>query len=63
MRVMVIGNGAREHAIAWKLHASPRVSEVFAAPGNAGTAQLGVNVDVQATDVEGLLAAAHCPRD
>ena len=36
-----------------------RVSEIFAAPGNAGTAQLGVNVDVQATDVEGLLAAAH----
>ena len=59
MRVMVIGNGAREHAIAWKLHSSPRVSEVFTAPGNAGTAQLGVNVDVQATDVEGLLAAAH----
>ncbi len=59
MRVMVIGNGAREHAIAWKLHASPRVSAVFAAPGNAGTAQLGVNLDVKPTDVEGLLAAAR----
>ena len=59
MRVLVIGNGAREHAIAWKLHSSPRVSEVFTAPGNAGTAQLGVNLDVQPTDVEGLVAAAH----
>ena len=58
MRVMVIGNGAREHAIAWKLRASPRVSEVYAAPGNAGTARLGVNLDVKATDVDGLLAAA-----
>ncbi len=59
MRVMVIGNGSREHAIAWKLRASPRVTEIFAAPGNAGTAQLGVNIDVQPTDVDGLLAAAR----
>ena len=59
MRVMVIGNGSREHAIAWKLRASTRVTEVFTAPGNAGTAQLGVNIDVQPTDVEGLLAAAR----
>lgn len=59
MRVMVIGNGAREHAIGWKLQASPRVTEVFTAPGNAGTAQVGVNVAVQPTDVEGLLAAAR----
>ena len=59
MRVMVIGNGSREHAIAWKLRASPRVAEVYVAPGNAGTAALGVNVDVKPTDVEGLLAAVR----
>ena len=55
-------NSHRARHPAWKLQgwqASPRVSEVFTAPGNAGTAQLGVNVDVQATDVEGLVAAAH----
>ena len=59
MRVMVIGNGSREHAIAWKLRASPRVAELYVAPGNAGTAQLGVNLNVKPTDVEGLLAAAR----
>ncbi|MDE2801892.1 MAG: phosphoribosylamine--glycine ligase family protein, partial [Chloroflexota bacterium] len=59
MRVMVIGNGSREHAIAWKLKASPRVAEVFVAPGNAGTALLGLNVDAKATDADALLAAAR----
>ena len=59
MRVMVIGNGSREHAIAWKLKASPRVDEVYVAPGNAGTAKLGVNVSVSPTDVDGLLDAAR----
>ena len=38
MKLLVIGSGAREHALAWKLAASPRVSRVFVAPGNAGTA-------------------------
>ncbi|HAA36049.1 MAG TPA: phosphoribosylamine--glycine ligase, partial [Gammaproteobacteria bacterium] len=37
MRVLVIGNGGREHALAWKLSASPQVERVFVAPGNAGT--------------------------
>src|SRR6185436_17890796 len=39
MKLLVIGSGAREHALAWKLAASPRVSKVFVAPGNAGTAR------------------------
>ncbi len=58
MKVLVIGGGAREHAIVWKLRASPQVTDIFTAPGNAGTAQLGTNLDVAATDVEGLVAAA-----
>ena len=44
MKVMVIGSGGREHALAWKLADSPRVTEVFTAPGNPGTAVLGENI-------------------
>jgi len=60
MKVLVIGNGGREHALAWKLTQSSRVSEVIVAPGNAGTAhEHGVrNADVAASDIDGLLALA-----
>ncbi len=54
MKVLVVGSGAREHTIVWKLSRSKRVDEVFIAPGNAGTAQIGVNLDVKATDFPGL---------
>ncbi len=58
MKVLVIGGGGREHALAWKLAQSPRVSRVLVAPGNAGTATEDKcrNADVQATDIDGLLA-------
>ena len=59
MRVLVIGGGGREHAIVWKLAQSPRSPELFAAPGNAGTAELATNLDVRADDVEGMLAAVR----
>ena len=59
MKLLVIGNGAREHAIVWKLRQSPQVNEILIAPGNAGTAQLGSNLPVQATDAAGLLEAAN----
>ncbi|GAB3097037.1 phosphoribosylamine--glycine ligase [Lysobacter terrae] len=60
MKVLVIGSGGREHALAWKLAQSPRVSEVLVAPGNAGTANEAKcrNVAANATDLDGLLALA-----
>ncbi len=58
MNVLVIGNGGREHALAWKLRQSPRVKTVFVAPGNAGTASEAVNVDVQGEDIAGLIKFA-----
>jgi phosphoribosylamine---glycine ligase len=61
MKILVIGSGGREHALAWKLAQSKRVTEVLVAPGNAGTAtEPGCrNVDVAATDLEGLLTLAQ----
>ncbi len=59
MRILVIGSGAREHAIAWKLSQSPRVTELLVAPGNGGTALVAQNVDVKPTDFEALASAAH----
>ncbi len=61
MKILVIGSGGREHALAWKLAHSPRVTEVVVAPGNAGTAREPRmrNVDIAATDVDGLLQLAR----
>ena len=58
LKVLVIGNGGREHALAWKLAQSRRVAEVLVAPGNSGTATESKcrNVDVRTTDLDGLLA-------
>jgi phosphoribosylamine--glycine ligase len=60
MKVLIIGSGGREHALAWKAAQSPRVSQVFVAPGNAGTAREARvrNVDVGAEDVAGLVRFA-----
>jgi phosphoribosylamine--glycine ligase len=61
MKVLVIGSGGREHALAWKLAQSPRVSEVIVAPGNAGTATEGRcrNAAVAVDDIPGLLQLAQ----
>ncbi|SFW71281.1 phosphoribosylamine--glycine ligase [Luteibacter sp. UNCMF366Tsu5.1] len=61
MKVLVIGGGGREHALAWKLSQSPRVDEVIVAPGNAGTAREPRmrNVAIPVTDIDGLLALAR----
>jgi phosphoribosylamine--glycine ligase len=58
MKVLVVGSGGREHALAWKIGASPRVDRVFVAPGNAGTAVDAENVDIAEADVPRLVAFA-----
>ena len=55
MKVLVVGGGGREHAICWKLAQSPKVTELYCAPGNAGIAQVATCVPVSATDVEGMV--------
>ena len=61
MKVLVIGNGGREHALAWKVAQSPLVTKVFVAPGNAGTAleENLENINIKATDITGLLNFAQ----
>ena len=58
MKILVIGSGGREHALAWKLRQSPRVSQVYCAPGNAGIAAEGECLPVDVKSVESLLALA-----
>jgi phosphoribosylamine--glycine ligase len=59
MKVLVIGSGAREHAILWKLAQSPHRPALFAAPGNAGTIAIATNLPVFADDLDGLLQAVR----
>ncbi len=62
MRVLVVGGGGREHALAWAVKRDAPDAELFAAPGNPGTAQLGTNLDIPATAVEDLAAAVRAHR-
>jgi phosphoribosylamine---glycine ligase len=59
MKVLVIGSGGREHALAWKIAQSPRVTQIFIAPGNAGTAEVGKNVPIEAHNLDKLLLFAE----
>jgi len=61
MKILIIGGGGREHALAWKVKQSPKVKKVFVAPGNAGTAlESGIeNIDIAASDINGLLTFAR----
>jgi len=54
-KILIIGGGGREHAIGWKVAQSPRAGEIFFAPGNGGTAEIGTNVDIKTTDISGLI--------
>ncbi len=60
MKILIVGSGGREHALAWKCAQSPKVSEVLVAPGNGGTAteRRVRNVDVAAEDIAGLVSLA-----
>lgn len=58
MRILVIGSGGREHALAWKLRQSPHAERIFCAPGNAGTVEIAENVAIAATDLNALVRFA-----
>jgi phosphoribosylamine--glycine ligase len=58
MRVLIVGSGGREHALAWAIAFSPLLSKLYIAPGNPGTAELGENVAVRASDIAGLVEFA-----
>jgi len=59
MRILIVGSGGREHALAWKVAQSPRVGKIYCAPGNAGTARIGECANIKATDIPALLAFAR----
>ena len=58
-RILLVGGGAREHAIAWKLRQSPELTDLWIAPGNGGTHALGESLSIAANDVDGLVRAAR----
>lgn len=62
MKVLLVGSGGREHALAWKLSQSRKLGELLIAPGNPGTASFGRNVPVSAEDVDGLVGLARGER-
>jgi phosphoribosylamine---glycine ligase len=62
MRVLLVGSGGREHALAWALSASPLLTRLWIAPGNPGTAECGENIAVAATDITGLVGFARAQR-
>ena len=55
MRVLILGSGGREHALAWKIAQSPRVKKIYCAPGNAGTASVAENIDISPDNIQALL--------
>jgi phosphoribosylamine---glycine ligase len=58
LRVLIVGSGAREHALAWKLRQSPRLDALYVSPGNAGTAEVADNLSIKANDVDGITRTA-----
>ncbi len=58
LKILIVGGGGREHAVGWKVAQSQRIEKIFFAPGNAGTAEIGENIPVSATDIPALLEFA-----
>ena len=58
MKVLILGSGGREHAFAWKIHQSPLLTDLYIAPGNAGTAQIGTNLPINPSDFQGVKSAS-----
>jgi phosphoribosylamine--glycine ligase len=58
VNVLVVGSGAREHTIAWKLRQSPKLTDLFVSPGNAGTTTIAENLPIVASDIDGLCRTA-----
>jgi len=54
MNILIIGSGGREHAFAWKISQSPKIDQLYIAPGNAGTAEFGTNLEIGATDFQAI---------
>lgn len=54
MNILILGSGGREHTLAWKLNQSPKLSKLFVAPGNAGTAQIAINMPLGVNDFNGI---------
>jgi len=54
MNILIIGSGGREHAFAWKISQSPKIDQLFIAPGNAGTAEYGTNIEIGASDFQAI---------
>jgi len=62
MNILIVGAGGREHAMAWKIKQSPKLNQLFIAPGNAGTSLLGTNLPVGVSDFQGLKKAVLANR-
>lgn len=58
MKILVVGNGGREHCLVWKIAQSKYVDRIYTAPGNPGTAEYGENVDIDGLDIDNLLKFA-----
>ena len=56
MKLLLLGSGGREHALAWKIAQSPKIEKLFVAPGNAGTSETGENVAIKADDFDAIRA-------
>lgn len=58
MKILIIGSGGREHALAWKIAKSKRVKNIYCGPGNGGSGQIGENIDIDVDNIEGLIEFA-----